>query len=149
MAKIVRLIGVFADAHQLGTVACGDPGVITRRNPDSVRGPDIAFYLAAKLAGIPDHDDFLSFPPDLVVEILSPNDRNKDTLRRVTEFLEAGVLVVAVFDPRKLRLVQHRPDGDVEVLNAEDVWTVPELLPGFAVKVKELAGIAAAKGDCP
>ncbi len=48
-AQVVnRLVGFFED-HDLGHVVCNDSGVLTERDPDTVRGPDIAFYSYAKL----------------------------------------------------------------------------------------------------
>src|SRR5207249_10863292 len=34
----------FLEDHDLGHVLCNDAGVITERGPDTVRGPDVAFY---------------------------------------------------------------------------------------------------------
>src|SRR5947207_6957229 len=53
-AKISRLIGNFVDAQRLGIVATNDTGVILERNPDTVRGPDIAFWSYARQAEIPE-----------------------------------------------------------------------------------------------
>ena len=36
-------------AHDLGTILINDTGIITRRNPDSVRGADVAYYSFARL----------------------------------------------------------------------------------------------------
>ena len=48
----------FADEHDLGHVLCNDSGVITERDPDTVRGADVSFYSYAKVprgrsAGLP------------------------------------------------------------------------------------------------
>ena len=37
--KADRLLGSFADEHDLGHVLCNDSGVITERDHDTVRGP--------------------------------------------------------------------------------------------------------------
>lgn len=43
-SRIARIIGGYVDEHDLGHVLRNDSGVITERNPDTVRGADIAFY---------------------------------------------------------------------------------------------------------
>src|SRR6266446_4233827 len=43
-SKADRLIGNYSDANKLGHVASNDTGVIVERNPDTVRGPDVAFW---------------------------------------------------------------------------------------------------------
>ena len=42
--KVGRLLGNHAEDRDLGHVLNNDSGVITERGPDSVRGPDVAYY---------------------------------------------------------------------------------------------------------
>jgi Uma2 family endonuclease len=42
--KIGRLLGNFAEEGDIGHVLNNDSGIITERGPDSVRGPDVAYY---------------------------------------------------------------------------------------------------------
>src|SRR5947209_4295192 len=48
-AKVVRKIGTYVDAGPGGSVACNDTGFITERAPDSVRGPDVAYWSKDRL----------------------------------------------------------------------------------------------------
>ena len=48
-SKIDRLLGNYADEHDLGHVVVNDSGVLTERNPDTVRGADVAFYSFRRL----------------------------------------------------------------------------------------------------
>src|SRR5438477_11112897 len=74
-SKVVRLLGVFADEHDLGHVLCNDSGVITERDPDTVRGADVTFYSYARVPKGPIAKGYLAVPPDLVVEVRSSDDR--------------------------------------------------------------------------
>src|SRR5690242_20415016 len=47
--KISRIVGNFADQHDLGHVLSNDSGIITEHDPDTVRGADIAFYSYARV----------------------------------------------------------------------------------------------------
>src|ERR671927_217932 len=48
-SKVDRLVGNFADEHRLGHVVVNDSGVVTERDPDTVRGADAAFYSYARV----------------------------------------------------------------------------------------------------
>ncbi len=51
--KAVRRIGNYVEENDRGTVACNDTGFITERGPDSVRGPDIAYWSKERLQEVP------------------------------------------------------------------------------------------------
>ena len=48
-AEVVWIAPALREDHDLGHVVSNDSGVITERDPDTVRGADIAFYSYAKL----------------------------------------------------------------------------------------------------
>src|SRR5579862_7641312 len=62
--------------------------------------PDVAYVSAARLAGVSDAD-FQCPPiaPDVVVEILSPDDRRADVDDKIATYLRAGSTLVIVLDP--------------------------------------------------
>src|SRR6516165_1855375 len=68
-AKVVRLLGDHVEQNDLGYVLSNDAGVITERNPDTVRGADVAFYSFGRLprGELPDH--YPDVAPELVVEV--------------------------------------------------------------------------------
>ena len=43
-SRIDRIVGNYCDEHDLGHVLSNDAGVITEREPDTVRGGDVIFY---------------------------------------------------------------------------------------------------------
>jgi len=46
---VSRIVGDYADHHELGHVLTNDSGVVTERDPDTVRGADVAFYRFEKV----------------------------------------------------------------------------------------------------
>jgi Uma2 family endonuclease len=58
-------------------------------NPDTVRGPDLAFISTARLPE-PEPRGFPALAPDLAVEILSPDHRPGEVLGKVADYLSAG-----------------------------------------------------------
>lgn len=134
-SRVVRIIGNFADEHDLGHVLSNDCGVITERSPDTLRGADVAFYSFGRVPKGPLGEGYLEVAPDVVVEVLSKFDRWPKVLAKVAEYLDAGVRVVCVLDPRKATAQLHRPDGDIEILDASQTLRLPELGDSFAEPV--------------
>ena len=65
----------FVRRHKLGKVRVGEVGIYTRRNPDTVRGAEVAFVSTERYAQRKTKAGFLDVAPDLVVEVMSPDDR--------------------------------------------------------------------------
>jgi len=135
--RIAFLLTQFVEQHQVGRIVVGDAGLITQRDPDTVRGPDLAFYSYQRIPSGPLPAGYWPASPELVVEIRSESDRWKDILQKVAEYLSANVLTVAVIDPEHER-VHLFSDNETTVLNTTDLLTFPEVLPGFEVVIGRL-----------
>jgi Uma2 family endonuclease len=129
-------VGRYLEDDDRGHVLTNDSGVITERGPDTVRGADVCFYSYERVPKGPLPAGYLDVTPDLVFEVLSPDDRWRNVLRKVTEYLEAGVQVVVVLDPERRRL--HIFDGDepTRILTDQDELTLPSVLGEFRVPVR-------------
>jgi Uma2 family endonuclease len=125
-----------ADRHDLGHVLCNDSGVITERDPDTVRGADVSFYSYARVPRGKIREGYLDVVPDLVVEVRSADDRWGDILAKVHEYLDAGVGVVIVLDPEPERAYVFRSDQPPRELGPDDELKVPDLLGDFRVAVR-------------
>jgi Uma2 family endonuclease len=134
-SKADRILGLYVEERDLGRVLSNDSGVITERSPDTVRGADISLYSYARVPKGPLPDRYLDVPPDLVVEVLSPGDRWPRVLRKVAEYLDAGVTVVLVLDDQRRQVQIYRADGTTRLLGAEEELTLPDLLGDFHVRV--------------
>jgi len=71
-------------------------------------------------------------PPDLAVEVMSPNDSKPEVERKVQEYLRKGVRLVWVVFPRKPAVAVYRPGAPVEMLGESDALDGGEVVPGFA-----------------
>jgi Uma2 family endonuclease len=135
-SKVVRIVGNYADEHELGHVLSNDSGVITERDPDTVRGVDVSFYSYARVPKGELPSSYLDVPPDLVLEVLSPDDRWRDVLEKVFEYLDAGVGVVIVLDPMRRTLRLFQGDEPDRILTDQDELTLPDLLGEFRVAIR-------------
>ncbi|MEX2175584.1 MAG: Uma2 family endonuclease [Pirellulaceae bacterium] len=126
-------VRLFADAHRLGHVVPNDSGVITQRNPDTVRGMDVAFVGYDKVPPGPLPASYFKTPPDAVFEVRSPSDRSPDVLSKVHEYLQLGVPVVYVFNPDTSRVHCYFQDRADEILNATDEFVGIGPLANFRI----------------
>jgi Uma2 family endonuclease len=130
-----RIFGDFVDEHDLGHLMTNDSGIITERDPDTVRGADVAFYSYARLPKGPLPAGYGPEVPELIVEVRSPSDSWREILFKVTEYLRAGVLKVVVLDPRSRKAHIFTSDDEPVVLGPDDELTIPDLLGDFRVAV--------------
>jgi Uma2 family endonuclease len=119
-------------------VARGDVGVILRRNPDRLVGPDAVFIANRSLPLRLSPEGYLVTIPDLVVEVRSKNDTQPRIDRKVNEYLNAGVVAVWVLDPDARTVTVCRQGSQAQRLSAGDILTAPDVIPGFQVAVAAL-----------
>lgn len=135
--EIAAILREFVKPKKLGRVFSNDSGVITERDPDSLRGPDVGYYSFARVPPGEISDDYFEVVPELAFEVVSPDDRWSKILEKVAEYLEAGVTVVCVADPRNKSIQIHRADQPAEHLREDDVLEFPDVLQGFSCKVSQ------------
>ncbi len=133
-AKLAYELMHYARTHDLGQVLVGDAGFHIAADPDTVRGPDIAF-IARERVPEPRPVGYGRFAPTLVVEVLSPHDRPGEVLAKVGDWLEAGTRLVWVIDPERRLARVYRQDGTESVLNETESLAGEDVLPGFACTI--------------
>jgi Putative restriction endonuclease/Planctomycete cytochrome C len=107
-------------------------------DPDTVRAPDVAFVRQDRIRAS-DPRGFWHGPPDLAVEVLSPDDRLTEVRAKVDEYLSCGTPVVLVIDPDEETVTAFRRLAPPIVLEAiDDVLEVGEVLPGFRCTLREI-----------
>lgn len=137
VARLTVELGSFVRTHGLGQVLAGDPGFKLTANPDTVRGPDVAFVQRSRIPD-PLPRAFADFAPDLVIEVLSPHDRPGEVLTKVGDWLEAGVQLVWVIDPERRLGRVYRPDGTETLLSEGDELSGEEVLRGFRCALRAI-----------
>lgn len=136
--EVAYHIRVFVGQHGLGQVLTNDPGFIVERGPDTVRAPDVAFVSTERVPP-PDADDgFVEMAPDLVVEVVSPHDRASEVTEKALDWLEGGVRLVWVVDPKTRSAAVHRPGGEDSLLIGEAELDGEDVLPGFRLRLADL-----------
>lgn len=136
--EIAAVLREWVRAHNLGRVVSNDSGIITQRNPDTLRGADVAYYSYARLPKDSTPRKYPNVAPELVVEVKSPSDRWRDIHSKVAEYLNLDVLVVCVLDPDTRTGRLYYPDQPDRTLGPDDELTFPECLSDFQVLVRNL-----------
>jgi len=139
-ARLIIRLGTFVEANELGEVYSSETGFTLEVDPDTVRAPDAAFVSADRIPEEDDSDGYWVLAPDLVAEVLSPSDAAGTVLAKVQDYLDAGVRLVWVIDPRSKSVTVYRSLKDVQVFTVREVLSGQDVLPGFSLPVSALFG---------
>ena len=132
---LYTLISLFVEQKKLGFVS----GSRTTVRIDEFNGrmPDLLF-IRRENAGII-RESGLYGPPDLVIEIVSPNDRPAGIRAVETHYRTIGVPEIVFIDPRKkeVRLLHKRGEKyeETALMKGEMLF---ETVPGFVLQVEWL-----------
>jgi len=125
------LLSKHVEGTEAGQVVSGDTGFKLTTDPDTVRAPDVAFITRERLPD-PQTRGFPALGPDLVVEVLSPDNRPGEMLAKVGDWLEAGVRLVWVIDPERRVARVYRQDGTESHLAENGALDGEDVLSGFS-----------------
>jgi Uma2 family endonuclease len=81
---------------------------------------------------------YAALAPDLVAEILSPDDRPGEVLAKVGDWLDAGTKLVWVIDPERGDARVYRGDGTIAMIGPDDALDGEDILPGFTCQLLEI-----------
>ena len=131
------LIEIFVRQHKLG-VAC-DSSTAFKMKGGNKRSPDISFVSKERLVGLKRlPKGFFDGAPDLVVEIISPDNTFEEIHNKIEEYFESGTRLLWVIHPdERYVLVYHSPQPD-RLLRGDDVLDGEDVILNFQVAVSEL-----------
>jgi Uma2 family endonuclease len=137
--KLSRILGNYIDSSNCGWGFGPDTGFRCFQesdDPDRVRKPGVAFISLARMPAATYEDEgYISTVPDLVVEVISPNDLASEVEAKRDEWLAAGVQSVWIVDPTSKTVRIERHDGSYALYRHNDILVDEPVLPGFAVPV--------------
>ena len=122
--SLTRILSTLALQHDLGEVLTSPVGV--RLENDTVTEPDVLFVASDRLH-IMDWDGYVLGPPDLVVEVLSPSNREYDRSLKRKRYLTSGVAELWIVDADEGTIEVWRPGEDVRMVSSGSIeWRVGE-----------------------
>jgi hypothetical protein len=129
--NIIHMLADAASRLGLGVVVVNATGIVARRDPDTVRAADVAFY---RLAGVPPGG--AGVVPDLAFRVYATGEKTARVLGWIGDCLEAGVRVVCLLDRQSGRLMTHRDfEGSQDLLSSDELH-LPDVLGDLRVPVQ-------------
>ncbi|QIN78732.1 Uma2 family endonuclease [Rubrobacter marinus] len=124
----------------LGLMFAAETGFKIASNPDTVRAPDASFVRRERVEEVGEVEGYWPGAPDLVVEVVSPNDSYAGVEEEVASWLEAGARAVVVVEPRTRTVSVRSSRTEIRVLTEGDVLDVGSVVPGFSMPVADVFG---------
>lgn len=135
--RIGFLLSRHLEQHQVGVIGA-EIGFTLATNPDTVRGPDVAFVRSARVPQTGGRGFFIG-APDLAIEVLSPDDRAGELKAKIEEYLAKGVLIVVVIDPGDQTATIFREGAaEVKLESQTDVLDLSDVVSGFSCQLRDI-----------
>jgi Uma2 family endonuclease len=129
----------FCKERDLGKVWPADNGYqCFPHAPDLVRRPDVSFVRSGRLPGDVAPKGWVKVPPDLAVEVISPNDRVYELDAKLADYRKVRVPLVWVINPESRTATVYRADGSVRVLFEDDELSGEDVIPGFRCPLRDI-----------
>lgn len=139
-ANITTLINPYVRGKGMGRIVSNDGGILTERDPDTVRGGDVAYYSYNRVPQGPLPAGYLDVVPELVFEVRSPTERWPRLITKAGEYLEAGVSVVCLLDQVSETVQVYRADELPRTFDADDELHLPDILGDLRIPVGRFFG---------
>jgi Uma2 family endonuclease len=130
-------LAAYVYANNLGEVSLAETGVLLERGPDSLRAPDMGFIARDRLPVEPS-PTWSEIVPDLVIEVVSPNESWSEVTDKVQQWLAAGVRVAWVVDNRARTVTVCRAVQPWVTLTETDTLEGGDVVPGFSLPVARI-----------
>lgn len=133
-AILLTYLGIFVLQNKLGQHYGSDTSF--QIMPGTLRMPDVAFVKAERVIR---GSGYIPIPPDLAVEIVSPNDTWDEVEDKIELYLQAGVSLIWAIRPSRKRVYIYRPNNQQpEIVDINGELDGGQVLPGFKLKVSQL-----------
>ena len=133
-ARLAIELGVYLKVNQLGGLYVEGSFQIGANE----RIPDLAFVSAARIPPEGEPDTKWPMPPDLAVEVISPNDLYEKVYAKVMEYLAAGVKQVWLVSPEHHTVTVYRSATNITAFPGDRELVSEDLFPGFRCPLREI-----------
>ena len=124
--------------NQLGELFAAETGYLVQTNPDSVIAPDCSYIAKDRWSTSQITGKYLRTAPDLVAEIVSPNDRPREVQEKVERWLQFGVRAVVVIDPKPQTVTVHQSLDQKTIYEFDNTIDLNFVVPGFSLPMRQL-----------
>ncbi|HKX31377.1 MAG TPA: Uma2 family endonuclease [Blastocatellia bacterium] len=132
--RLERRLGNYAETNNLGEVYPGGSFQIGKNE----RIPDLAFISAERIPLEGEPETKSPIPPDLAIEVVSPNDLYEKVLGKTLEYLAAGVKQIWIVSPENQTITIYRSTTNITAVPPDSELVSEDLLPGFRCRLSEI-----------
>ena len=124
---------------KIGSVFDSSTGFILPNG--AVRSPDAAWVSTERLIALnPNPEGFLPLAPDFVIELRSASDRLKTLQDKMQEYIDNGVRLGWLLNPKDRTVEIYRIGQGIEVLQSPTEVSGEDVLPGFVLSLERIFG---------
>jgi Uma2 family endonuclease len=132
--RLAIKLGMYLTANQLGELYAETSFQIGANE----RIPDLAFVSAARIPPEGEPDTKWPMPPDLAVEVISPNDLYEKVYAKMMEYLAAGVKQVWLVSPEHHTVTLYRSATNITAFPEDHELVSEDLFPGLRCPLREI-----------
>jgi len=136
-ARILARLLVHVELHDIGEVFAAETGFRIASKPDTVRAPDAAFVSHKRLAAAEPTKAYLALAPDLVVEVISPNDSFSEVESKALQWLDAGCQLVLIADPENETLQVYLDSQKRQVYREGETFESGDVCKNWTLEVND------------
>lgn len=105
-SKVTWLLTDWARRNNTGRVLTNEAGLITARDPDTLRGVDVMYFSYERVAKGQEPESFPEVPPNLAVEVVGKGQGWKKMTEKAAEYLRMGADRAWIDRPLRHQLLQ-------------------------------------------
>jgi Uma2 family endonuclease len=137
--RLLSRLDRFCQEHAVGWAFNAENGYqCFPHNPGRVRRPDVSFVRYGRFPDEMLPKGWAKIPPDLAVEVVSPNETAYEVDDKVEDYQSVSVPLIWVINPKARTVRIHRRDGSVSYLHEDEDLTGEDIIPGFRCPVREI-----------
>jgi Uma2 family endonuclease len=137
-SRILIRLGTHVETNDLGETFAAETGFLIESDPDTVRAPDAAFVSYERMSEVDQSVAYLPLAPELVVEVISPNDSSSDVEAKAEQWLGAGSMIVLVADPKNETFRIYRSKSEIQVLHSGETFSSGSVCQNWQLSVNDV-----------
>jgi Uma2 family endonuclease len=137
--RLASMLDRFREEHGIGWAVNAENGYqCFPHDPGLVRRPDVSFVRYGRFPNGVLPKGWSKIRPDLVVEIISPNETVYELEEKLEDYQKVGVPLIWVINPKSRTAKVYRGDGSVDHLRENGVLSGEDIIPGFRCPLREI-----------
>ncbi len=135
--QLTARLHAFVTTNKLGIICGSNLGCWMKSG--NLLCPDVSFISRARVPrSAEDRQRYFHGAPDLVIEVVSPWDRDARLREKMTDYFASGACLAWIIDAREKEALVHTAADRVRPLQLADALDGEDTLPGFRLPLAEL-----------